>query len=189
MPRTCSVSVRTVANQPSAPMEWAPEGFSAESGHFSTSKSCSASTMAWAAVRQCVSTLPLPCQAGSPTTKMAATPRDSSITSGIRVLLGRGRLGGLGHVVLLVEGLDGGLHHVAVPGDVVRLQDVLRVVLHVGIVPPALPFLVSLGDKGEVLLHGFLDRGLGFALFGQRSRRGRLVARRGLGLDRGIVER
>src|SRR5262249_38004458 len=97
--------------------------------------------MAWAAVRQCVSTLPLPCQAGSPTTKMAATPRDSSIMSAIGFLFGCGRLGGLGHAVLLVEGLDGGLHHVAVPGDVVGLHDAVRVVVRVGVGSPVVvPF-------------------------------------------------
>src|SRR5215831_2262327 len=97
--------------------------------------------MAWAAVRQCVSTLPLPCQAGSPTTKMAATPLDSSIMSAIGFFLDCGRLGGLGHVVLLVERLDGGFHHVAVPGDVVGIHDALRVVVRVRVGSPVIvPF-------------------------------------------------
>src|SRR5215831_6493617 len=69
--------------------------------------------MAWAAVRQCVSTLPLPCQAGSPTTKMAATPRDSSIMSAIGFFLHCGRLGFL--FLLFLEGLDGGLDLVVGP--------------------------------------------------------------------------
>src|SRR5262245_22364697 len=139
--------------------------------------------MACSAVRQWASTLPLPCQAGSPTTKIAALPRDSSMLAAKLLLAGCCGLGVLGvygsisstlFELLFKGGLDRFLDHVAGPGQVVSVLDLVGVVLHV-----LGEFLLFFGDVfggqveafSEELLDGLVDRRLrlAFLLFGRRG--------------------